>query len=123
MEPIKPHWAWFLAGPVVLALGCVAAVAMFLGGMVNMSEGMQHVGVPGEGTVTIEEPGEYTIFFEQSGVSQAQIPNGLVVEVTPAAGGAPLPLGPGGVNFTYNNGGTAGRNYRKSISQARGSTR
>lgn len=112
MERIKPHWAWFFAGPVVLVLGCIAAVVVMVMGTLNVSSGMQRVNVPGEATVSIEEAGETTIFFEQTGVSQAQIPNGLVVEVTPAAGGDPLPMTTGTGSFTYNNGGTAGRNYR-----------
>lgn len=112
MNSIKPHWAWFFAGPVVLVLGCVVAVAMLIMGTLNVSEGMQRVDVPGEGTITIEEPGQSTIFFEQSGVSHAQIPGGLVIEVRPAAGGEPLPLSSSGGSFTYNNGNIAGRNYR-----------
>lgn len=112
MEPVKPHWAWFLAGPAVLVLGCVAAVAMLIMGTLGVAEGMQRVSVPGEGTITIEEAGESTVFFEQPGVSQAQIPSGLVVEVRPAGGGDPLPLTTGAGSFTYNNGNTAGRNYR-----------
>jgi hypothetical protein len=113
MEPIKPHWAWFFAGPVVLILGCVAAVVVMVMGTLNVSSDMQRVDVPGEGTVNIQEAGESTIFFEQPGVAQATIPEGLIVEVTPAAGGDPLPLISEGMSsFTYNNGNVAGRNYR-----------
>ena len=112
METIKPHWAWFFAGPVVFVIGCIIAFVILIGGTLSVASSMERVDVPGEGVVTIEEAGPSAIFFEQSGVAQASVPDGLVVKVTPAAGGEPLPLTTGGANFTYNSGGVAGRNYR-----------
>lgn len=112
MSPIKPHWAWFLAAPAVLMLGGVAAAAVLIFGTLSVSEGMQRVGVPGEGVVVIEEAGETTIFYEQNGVSQATIPEGLSVEVMPESGGASLPLSGAATRFTYANNDVAGRNFR-----------
>ena len=112
MGTVKPHWAWFFVGPVILIVGCIAAVVVMVMGTLSVAEGMQRVGVPGEGVVTINEPGESTIFYEQSGVAQANIPDGLTVQVIPASGGDPLSLTSGVGSFTYNDGNTAGRNYK-----------
>jgi hypothetical protein len=112
MQPIKPHWAWFLAGPAVLVVGCVAAVVVLVVGSLSVAEGMQRVSVPGEATISIKEAGDTTIFYEQMGVSQATIPEGLTVIITPAGGGEPLELTQGRGRFTYADTQAAGRNFR-----------
>lgn len=110
-QKVSPHWGWFLLAPVFLVVGVVAFVVIVFSGALGVAEGMQHVSVPGEGTVTFDEPGEYTIFYEQRGVMQAEIPTGLRVEVTPVGGEKPLQhIIPGG-KFTYKNNDVAGRNF------------
>lgn len=111
MANIRPHGGWFLLGPAVLVLGWTAAVILMAGGVMSTGSDMQHVNVPGEGVVSITEPGEKVLFIEQNGVSQASVPPGMTVEITPSGGGEPLTVEPGGTNFTYNNGTTAGRNF------------
>lgn len=111
MEQIKPHWGWFLLGPVILVLGGVGASILMFAGIMSAGSDMQHVHVPGESVVHISEAGNKTLFYEQPNVTNATVPIGLDVQVTPAAGGAALPVGPAGTNFTYNNGSVAGRNF------------
>ena len=108
---ITPHWAWFFLGPVILMAGIVAAVAMIAIGAMSAGEGLERIPAPGSGVVRFEEAGSQTVFWEQRGVMHAQVPAGLAVVVTPAAGGAPLSQSSGGVNFTYNSNGVAGRNF------------
>lgn len=109
---IAPHWAWFLLGPVILMVGIIASVAMLVVGALSVGEGLERIPAPGSGVVSFEEAGSHTVFWEQRGVMQAQVPAGLAVVITPAAGGEPLSQS-SGMNFTYNNNNVAGRNFTR----------
>jgi len=111
MQPVRPHWGWFLLGPVILILGGIAALVLFIGGLTSITEGMQRVDIPGRAEVHVEEPGAQPLFFEERGVSQASAPQGLEVRILPAGGGAPVPIDAGFGNVTYNVNGVAGRKW------------
>jgi hypothetical protein len=108
---ITPHWGWFFLGPIILMVGVIAASVMIAVGALSAGEGLERIPAPGSGVVRFEEAGTHTVFWEQRGVMQAQVPAGLAVVITPAAGGEPLSQSSGGMNFTYNNNNVAGRNF------------
>ncbi|MEZ5991645.1 MAG: hypothetical protein R3E76_04770 [Planctomycetota bacterium] len=108
MERIKPHWGWFFLGPAILVLGGVGAFELMVAGILSAGSDMQHVPVPGEGVVHINEAGDMTLFYEQFKVASATVPVGLNVQIRPVGGSATLPVG-STTSFTYSNGRLAGR--------------
>lgn len=111
MEKVKPSLLWLLLIPFFMIGGVVAAFVVAIAGTLSIAEGMQRVPIGQTGKVTFEAAGETTVFFEQRGVMHSSIPAGLKLEITPEAGGAPLPQSRGMGNFTYNANGVAGRNW------------
>jgi hypothetical protein len=113
MQPIKPHWAWFFLGPLILVFGGVAAIVLMIGGLSSATDGMQRVDVPGTATVRVDEPGYQTIFFEAGGSFAERPPDRLEATIVPLAGGEPLTLESTIGDATYNMNGVAGRSWRR----------
>lgn len=112
-QKVKPHGAWFLLVPVLILGGGIAAVALFVVGVSGFADGMKHIELPGTETITVSKAGDQILFYEQPDASQATVPPGLSVTVTPARGGEPLEMSAPGGNVTYNYGDVAARAYRR----------
>jgi hypothetical protein len=111
MQPIKPHWAWFFLGPVILVVGCIAAVVVMVAGISSVTEGMQHVDIPGSATIQVDKPGPMPIFYEERGTMEAVAPLALEVRITPVAGTESVPIDAAFTKVTYNLNGVSGRKW------------
>jgi hypothetical protein len=111
MQPVKPHWGWFLLGPAILFLGGICAFVVMIGGTMNVAKDMTRVDIPGTATVYAEKPGKMPIFYEERTFGKATAPLALEVKITPAAGGTPVPIDTSTVNFSYNNNGISGQQW------------
>lgn len=111
MQPIKPHWGWFLLGPAILFLGGITASVVLAGGAMTVATDMTRVDIPGTATIYAEEPGKMPIFYEERTFGRATAPLNLEVKITPTAGGEPLSIDTSTTNFSYNNNGVAGQQW------------
>ena len=111
MQPLKPHWAWFFLGPVILILGGVAAIVLMIGGLSSVTEGMQHVDIPGSATIQVDKPGLQALFYEERGAMEAVAPLALEVRITAVAGGEAVPIDAEYNTVTYNMNGVSGRKW------------
>lgn len=109
MNRVRPHGAWFLLVPAFLAAGVAATVLLVAGAAGNIQDNLHKVAVPGGETVTFSQAGPQTIFYEESTSGRdVTVPLSLEVQVTPVAGGDPLPIRPALMRSTYQYGTTCG---------------
>jgi hypothetical protein len=111
MQPIKPHWAWFLLGPVILVLGVIASVVVMVAGISSVTDGMQHVDIPGEATIQVDKPGVQPIFYEERSAMQVVAPLNLEVRITAVSGGEAVPIDASHTEVTYSLNGVSGRKW------------
>lgn len=109
MTGIRPHGAWFLLVPAFLAVGVVVSALLVIGAAGAIQDNLHKVAVPGSETVNFSQAGAQTIFYEEA-TSGGEVtpPLSLEVQVTPVAGGDPLPIQPAVMRSTYHFGGTRG---------------
>ena len=108
MNPIRPHGAWYLLAPAFLLAGIAVSVVLVATTAANYEDNRQRVPVPGETALSVESAGAQPVYFEESGTSQARVPGGLELAITPEGGGPTLSISPAGMRSTYHYGGTAG---------------
>jgi hypothetical protein len=111
MQPLKPHWAWFLLAPLSAFAGVVGAIVFVVLGVADIANERQTIPVPGSGYVTIEQAGPVLISFEETGAAPARVPPGLFLSIRPESGSESLPLSTPRATYTYHFAGVAGRSF------------
>lgn len=110
---VRPSRVWYWVGGALAFAGLTVAavwIGLAIKGVVDRTDELQRVPLPGEGRVAFEKAGDFTLYVEAPGVSDdgANVPRGEVV-MEPVGGGQPVEFSDYDADFSYDWGGHEGR--------------
>lgn len=116
-QSIRPGRHWYVAAGAVFLIGSLLAGVLayrFVSGLLNLTDSLTQVVVPGTADLTLEDSGDYTIFYEYQSVVDGRVymtgesVPGLDVSLVSREDGSPVALTSPATRTTYNVGERAG---------------
>lgn len=116
-QSVRPGRRWYVIALAIFLIGSLLAGVLayrFVTGLLNLTDSLTQVVVPGTADLTLEDSGDYTIFYEYQSVvdgrvyiTGAAVP-GLDVSLVSKENGSPVTLSSPGTSTTYTVGDRAG---------------